>query len=133
MNQTQIITSEEQVPPGWIALKQIAAEHGESARRAFSKLHFSGKVRAVKIIKTMADLRNGAVFVHPDDVRRFLNEGILVKAKRGRPLKQKQIPHSESSDGEAMSIIIDELSRLNRFQNEIVCLLSDLLECWKEK
>lgn len=73
---TKIITAEEQIPDGFVPVNHFR-ENGFVQRwptiaKAISDAHTLGRIRAVKLCRTMSDLKTGAVYVHEGDTTAFL-------------------------------------------------------------
>lgn len=73
---TKIITAEEQIPDGFVPVNHFR-ENGFVQRwptiaKAISDAHTLGRIRAVKLCRTMGDLKTGAVYVHEGDTTAFL-------------------------------------------------------------
>lgn len=62
---TRIITSEDQVPPGFVSLAEIAEKRGEAARSRASYAHRFLGCPAVKLMRTVKD-RRGPVWVNAE-------------------------------------------------------------------
>lgn len=62
MHQTKVITSEDQVPPGYISMVEVRARFGETVSKKLSDAHKQGLLPAVKLMRTIDD-RTGPVWV----------------------------------------------------------------------
>jgi|LakMenEpi03Aug12_release.lakeMendotaPanAssembly.Ray.scaffolds.fasta_scaffold494549_1 hypothetical protein len=70
---TVCIDSEDKVPAGYIPLTDFDSQ--SAAHKRLSDAHREGQIRAVKLVRTMRDFRNGRVWVHEGDARELLNGG----------------------------------------------------------
>lgn len=73
---TKIITSEEQIPDGFVPVNHFRengfVQRWPTVAKAISEAHSLGRIRAVKLCRTMGDLKTGAVYVHEGDATAFL-------------------------------------------------------------
>jgi hypothetical protein len=92
MKSIKIITDESQVPEGYIRMLDIKRKHGDNARRVISKALHSGKLRAVKLMRTTTEIR-GPAFVHRDDADEYLSKvyGVDDENTEINPLSDKDL------------------------------------------
>jgi hypothetical protein len=73
---TRIITAEEQIPDGFVPVSHFRengfVQRWSTIAKAISEAHSLGRVRAVKLCRTMSDLKVGPVYVHEGDTAAYL-------------------------------------------------------------
>ena len=75
---TQVVTSLEAVPAGWVSLAELAAKSDGSRdsglHTILCKAHREGDVEAVKHFRSASDWKTGPVFFEPVGVAKFIAE-----------------------------------------------------------
>jgi hypothetical protein len=73
---TKVITTIDDVPADYVPARDFNAQFPHIKRGTLQKMisdaHMLGHIRAVKLVRTLGDLKTGRVFVHRDDTRQFL-------------------------------------------------------------
>jgi hypothetical protein len=110
---TKIITDLSQVPEGYTRLSEIASrdtKQGKIIHKFLSDAQMNGQVRAVKLVRTMAEMRTGLVFVQVDDAEAF------IKYRQMRPIGPRvekpaasPDPRPVTIDSEALIVAMDGL------------------------
>lgn len=119
--QTKIITSDNQVPSGYVPVNNFRANgfvgRWPTIAKAISEAHSNGQIRAVKLCRTVGDLKTGLVYVHEGDCTAFLNERYseprtAAKAKDAEPARLHET-------GEA-------IERLTTAMGDLMAAMADL-------
>lgn len=121
---TRIITAEEQIPDGFVPVNHFR-ENGFVQRwptiaKAISEAHTLGRIRAVKLCRTMGDLKTGAVYVHEGDTTAFLAERYPHPGTTTPPAVET--PAEASRLGEAGEAI----ERLTAAMGDLMAAMADL-------
>lgn len=109
LDPTRYITDESQVPAGWPTLASVADTPSE--RRALSKAHREGQIKAVKLVRSEAESRTGRVWLEPTEAAVWLGEyrGILKREPLVRTPQIDDLVSSLSRDIAALNDSINEL------------------------
>ena len=95
---TKIITDLSQVPDGYKRLSEVAPRDTNESRnthRVLSDAHMKGHVRAVKLVRTVDELRTGVVFIHVADSEDF------IRHRQGKAAAPKVLPCQLKKEAEA--------------------------------
>ena len=84
--ETQIILDEKQVPHGFVPLSDFDVSSAEHKR--LSEAHNSGSIRAVKVARTLGQVRNGRVWVSKEDADNFLAGNMTKRREQAKPTEQ---------------------------------------------
>jgi hypothetical protein len=86
---TRIITTIDDVPVDHVPCKYFYRHFDGVLPATFQKMlsdaHMNGHVRAVKLVRTIGELKTGRVFLHKEDTMRFLESQLSKKAEEQRP------------------------------------------------
>jgi hypothetical protein len=92
----KVITDEADVPDGYVPLANWA-DDGVNHKR-LSDAHSTGRVRAVKLMRTVSEARTGKVWVNEADALRYIEQ------LEGLRKPKVQVPASDQSSSEADEI-----------------------------
>lgn len=88
---TAIITSLDQVPEGHVRLARLRRKldtrlwsQWRTIARGLSAAHAEGTIRAAKLVRSLGDLKVGAVFVHEGDALAFIEERYDAPQRGGK-------------------------------------------------
>lgn len=98
---TKIITDLSQVPDGYTRLSEIASrdtKQGKIVHKFLSDAQMHGQIRAVKLVRTMAEMRTGLVFVQIDDAEEF------IKYRQLRPIGPRVERPAPSPDPKLVTV-----------------------------
>jgi hypothetical protein len=96
--QTGVITDISQVPEGYVQLVNFADRRqpgGKTLHKALSEAHQRGEVRAVKLIRTLGDVKTGPVYVHRGDAESHLR-GRAANGKTGHNGNGQIVPGAKA-------------------------------------
>jgi hypothetical protein len=134
MYQTRVISDESQVPNGFVRLKELAEKYSDTDRKKLSDAHNNGKIRAVKIMRTVND-RTGATYLHAEDAERFLKG----RAKRteenlaGASWPMGMSEHQYVAYLSRESALIELARRIADAQEKAVTILARMESLWESK
>lgn len=96
-HKTGIITRLDQVPDGFIRIARLRRHldprlwsQWRTVSRGLSAAHAEGLIRAVKLVRSLGDLKVGAVFVHEGDAMAFVSERYEAQPN-GKPKKAEVV------------------------------------------
>jgi hypothetical protein len=123
---TRIITAEDQIPDGFVPINHFR-ENGFVQRwatiaKAISDAHSVGRIRAVKLCRTMGDLKTGAVYVHEGDATAFLAARYPSHDVTQEPEVATPAGKEPAVDGEASEAI----ERLTAALGDLMAAMADL-------
>lgn len=123
---TRIITAEDQIPDGFVPVNHFR-ENGFVQRwatiaKAISDAHSVGRIRAVKLCRTMGDLKTGAVYVHEGDTTAFLAARYPHPSMIQPPAVETPVVETPARMGEAGEAI----ERLTAAMGDLMAAMADL-------
>jgi len=124
---TGVITSEEQVPPGYARIGEITTD--KTGQNRLFDAHKDGLLPAVKVMRTTTD-RNGPVWVDRSAAERIL-------AASGRPVAANK-RHVPVETAFMLSEIDDKIERLARAAERIASAIEaassggEVVKCWDD-
>lgn len=107
--QTGIITSVDQVPDGYVQLVTFSDRKqpgGKTIHKALSDGHQRGDIRAVKLMRSLSDVKTGPVYIHRGDAEKFLRDR-AASGRTGKDSNGRIVPGGkarfEAEDAEAFA------------------------------
>lgn len=121
-HKTQIITSADQVPEGYVPISEFKGTTPalwRTVHKALSDAHATGLIRAVKLVRCLGDCKTGRVFVHGDDARAFL------QGRYGRPCEAEQpaTPHVEAAAVPRVDELREAIVRLTEAVHDLTAVV----------
>lgn len=119
--QTKIITSDDQVPSDYVPVNNFRTNgfvgRWATIAKAISEAHSNGHIRAVKLCRTVGDLKTGLVYVHEGDCTAFLNERYSEDRIKRKP---KAVEHARAAEAN------EAVERLAAAAADVVAAMADL-------
>lgn len=131
MHKIMVITKESDVPTGYVKLKDLETEHGSNTARRILRTTHSGKIRAVKLMRSSED-KGGPIWVCGEDVIAYLKECEKPQAAQTVDTQnQKQQSDHEGRQNPAEPDVLAEIQKIATGQQQIIEKLSYLEREWR--
>jgi hypothetical protein len=129
---TRIITTIDDVPVDHVPCKYFYRHFDGVLPATFQKMlsdaHKDGHVRAVKLVRTIGELKTGRVFLHKEDTLRFLESQLSKKSEeQPKAVEAPRVSAAWQDNSELMAAIrrltqaVQDLTAAMELKSESVC------------